>query len=172
MPNSDLIRRESGIPARRARALLEEFQQYEETGTPLSQLQKAVRTARVGYNELYRRGNDEPYFNHPARVAKNVRLAGYDEETQAAAYLHDIIEKAGFSRTELELLGFSETIIRLVESLSYDRRSKGVKYLDEIERALNECPEELREQHCIIRLFDVGDNQDEHRFTNTNTINA
>ena len=55
-------------------------------------LQHAIAIATVAHGEQTRRGDLELYINHPLRVARMVRDAGYDEITQAIAVLHDVAE--------------------------------------------------------------------------------
>lgn len=60
------------------------------------------------------------FIDHPARVARIVARAGGDELAVAGAYLHDVLEHTGTSRTELETR-FGPGLVLLVESLSQDR---------------------------------------------------
>ena len=49
-----------------------------------------------------KRFSGEPYFNHVFLVAKNLALMKMDSATIAAGFLHDTIEDAHVSETEIE----------------------------------------------------------------------
>jgi (p)ppGpp synthase/HD superfamily hydrolase len=60
-----------------------------------------------------------PYIEHPRMVAATLAARGYDEETLAAALLHDVVEDS--DTTVEDLRGeFGDTIADLVAALSDD----------------------------------------------------
>jgi len=59
------------------------------------------------------------YIHHPVAVAELLAEHGYDEETVAAALLHDVVEDSETSVAEIEAR-FGEPVARLVETLSDD----------------------------------------------------
>jgi len=50
----------------------------------------------------HKRYSGEPYFIHPAAVAKHLAQLGMDAETVAAGLLHDAVEDTGVSEEEIE----------------------------------------------------------------------
>lgn len=63
------------------------------------------------------RASGDPYFSHPLEVAAILTDLKLDDETVAAALLHDVIEDTDATRTEIDQL-FGERIGRLVEGLT------------------------------------------------------
>lgn len=53
---------------------------------------RALAFARAAHGEQKRKYTDNPYIEHPIRVAQLVKEAGGTEEMIAAAYLHDVVE--------------------------------------------------------------------------------
>lgn len=64
-----------------------------------------------------RRGDAEPYINHPIRVAE--RLGHLPEHVRAAALLHDVLEKTDCT---LDVLSdnFDKHVVYLVKALTHD----------------------------------------------------
>ena len=54
--------------------------------------ERALRLAAVAHRGQERRGSGIPYVAHPFAVAGVVARAGFDEATQIAALLHDVVE--------------------------------------------------------------------------------
>lgn len=66
-----------------------------------------------------RRGNGEPYVNHPIRVARTVAEAGGDEEQVVAAVLHDTVEDSNLTLQDIEE-NFGAGICHLVDGCTDD----------------------------------------------------
>jgi guanosine-3',5'-bis(diphosphate) 3'-pyrophosphohydrolase len=93
----------------------------------------------------------EPYILHPLRVMFRVREQGYRVEVQAAAVLHDVVEDASVTLTEITAL--SPEVAALVDAVS--RRTVGETkevYATFILRAASN-PEAR-----AIKLADIQDN--------------
>lgn len=56
-----------------------------------------------------------PYIGHPARVA--ARVAG-DEQAQAVAWLHDVVEDTGTGLAELRAAGIPERVLAAVAAVT------------------------------------------------------
>lgn len=78
-------------------------------------------------------------------------LEHHSEDVQTAAYLHDIVEDAGWSLDDLRAEGFSERTLALVDLLT---RRPGEIYADYIERVATDT------DATLIKLADLGDNLD------------
>jgi (p)ppGpp synthase/HD superfamily hydrolase len=78
----------------------------------------ALGTAREAHAGQIRNGSGgRPYIEHPIAVAERVAEAGYDDETIAAALLHDVVEDSELTVAELRER-FGETVAKLVDVLS------------------------------------------------------
>lgn len=92
-----------------------------------------------------------PYVFHPWHVAEQME----DEETAAAALLHDVIEDSDVTAEDLLAAGISERVVAAVKLLSHDDDEPYMEYLarikhDPIARA--------------VKLADLGHNSDISRF--------
>src|SRR3989344_7015277 len=67
--------------------------------------------------EGHLRFSGEPYFIHPAAVAKHLAELGMNATTIAAGLLHDAIEDARASREEVER-EFGKDVLFLVEGVT------------------------------------------------------
>lgn len=67
-------------------------------------IQKAKALATIAHKGQRRKYTNEPYIVHPAAVAKTLELVGCDEETIAAAWLHDVVEDCDVTKTQIEIL--------------------------------------------------------------------
>jgi len=92
-----------------------------------------------------KRKDGTPYIAHPIRVA--IRCEGKLEKT--AALLHDVIEDTDVTYEELRELGFSQTIIDIVEKLT---KRPGEKYADFIQRCAADAIA------TRVKLADIADN--------------
>lgn len=66
-----------------------------------------------------RRGTGLAYIGHPSRVAVEAKIAGLDEDTQAAAWLHDVVEDCdGWTFERLADVGATPRTMVLVRLLT------------------------------------------------------
>jgi guanosine-3',5'-bis(diphosphate) 3'-pyrophosphohydrolase len=63
---------------------------------------RALDFATAAHKAHVRKHTGEPYINHPIVVASIVRFYGFDEETIAAAYLHDVVEDCPITVGDIE----------------------------------------------------------------------
>lgn len=71
---------------------------------------KAYKLVSILFAEIYDKAG-EPYLNHLLRVSQKLK----NPATQVAGLLHDILEDIkGFTLNDLEVLGFSQTIVDIV----------------------------------------------------------
>ncbi|QWC84579.1 HD domain-containing protein [Nocardioidaceae bacterium] len=104
-----------------------------------------------------------PYRGHVERVAGRVAAAGYGEEQQAAAWLHDTIEDCpGIDAALLAEVGFSPDVAAAVEALTKrpatDEQPKE-EHLDAVRRA---CADPIAK---VVKAADVADNSDPARLS-------
>src|SRR4051794_35463729 len=64
-----------------------------------------------------KRKSGEPYVIHPLEVAQILAEMSLDQETIAAALLHDVVEDCGITREEIEE-EFGQRVGRLVDSVT------------------------------------------------------
>ena len=84
----------------------------------------AQEIAQRAHNGQFRRDGVTPYAVHPERVAK--RLSG-DEEAEAVAWLHDVLEDTDETAETLALAGVPASVIAAVQILT---KTPGVAYTD------------------------------------------
>ena len=77
----------------------------------------ALRFATEAHKGQIRKYSNEPYINHPIRVAKTMKAHGFDHHVQAAALLHDTIEDCGVKAETIEKK-FGSHVARMVVGLS------------------------------------------------------
>jgi len=75
--------------------------------------------AAEGHSGQIRNYSGLPYIEHPQAVSSLLREAGFDDEVQAAALLHDLLEDTDTSAEEISER-FGERVAGLVEVLSDD----------------------------------------------------
>lgn len=91
----------------------------------------------------------EPYIYHPAWVAHEVQVAGFGEEVQAAAWLHDVVEDTDVTLDDLREKGFPESVVEAVDALS---KRKGEKFEPYYERV------KANDIAIAVKWFDVKHN--------------
>ena len=72
--------------------------------------------------------NGIPYIFHPIHLAEQMN----DEETICTALLHDVIEDTGATFEELELKGFSKSILDALKLLTHDNTEPYMNYIARI----------------------------------------
>lgn len=124
------------------------------TPPPLSE--KAEHFAMKMHKGQLRKYTETPYFDHVWNVARTIREMGYDDDTVAAAFLHDVMEDCGVTRGELENQ-FTPRIAELVwwvtdQSKPEDGNRKVRKAIDRAHLA--EAPDMAQN----IKIADLIDN--------------
>ena len=82
---------------------------------------KSIIFATNAHNGQYRKGTEMPYIVHPLEAGVIAATMTDDEETVAAAFLHDTIEDTPVSKEELAK-EFGETVAYLVANESENKR--------------------------------------------------
>lgn len=117
-------------------------------------LNKAYVYAMQKHGEQLR-ANGDPYFSHPLEVAAILTDLKLDEQTIAAALLHDTIEDTDATRKEIDAL-FGEKIGFLVEGLTKLKRldlvSKKAEQAENLRRLLLAISDDVRV--LLIKLAD------------------
>ena len=81
------------------------------------------RIIRLGFeiadkaHKNQKRKSGEPYIIHPLAVASIVLDLGMDENTVAAALLHDVVEDTEYTLEEIEAL-FNKDVARMVDGVT------------------------------------------------------
>ena len=86
-------------------------------GLPMAQA--ALKFASARHANQYREIDHAPFIAHPIEVGSLLRRDGQPDEVIAAGLLHDVLEKTGTTRAELQRR-FGARIAGLVESVSDD----------------------------------------------------
>jgi len=84
-------------------------------------LDRAVAFAAQKHAGQLRKGTNLPYIVHPMEAAVICASITDDEEALAAAVLHDVVEDAGVTASEVEAL-FSRRVAAIVAGDSEDKR--------------------------------------------------
>ncbi|MGC9046618.1 MAG: RelA/SpoT family protein [Minisyncoccia bacterium] len=111
------------------------------------------------YNQ--KRKNGEDFINHPLRVAYNVYKWGLDEQTIAAALLHDVVEDTSYSMKDIEK-AFDPEISFLVDGVTKIDNIKYTKNAENLRKFIVYFSKDLRV--LIIKIAD--------RLHNIQTLNA
>lgn len=129
----------------------------EDPAMPASEQQQSVmdlveiaRTiATQAHEGQFRRDGVTPYMEHPAAVASR---APKSEESQAAAWLHDVLEDTDLSRQDLIAQGIPEDVVTAVEALT---KQDGLSYEENLERvASNELARGVKIADMLSNLAD------------------
>ena len=98
------------------------------------QLALAKKLASMAHTNQFRRGGEEPYIAHPARVAKrvskyleNTDMQGMSLLVQSVAWLHDVIEDSGGEITT-QVLSDSGVIQEIIEPVAILTKKYGEFY--------------------------------------------
>ncbi len=82
--------------------------------------EKALRLAARAHEGQMRKEGGLPYIIHPVMVAFMLERSGFDEQTVAAALVHDVLEDTQTSAEELER-ELGSGVRSMVEALTYDK---------------------------------------------------
>lgn len=115
---------------------------------------KALEFASKIHKHQKRTFTNEPYINHPIRIAKNPEVLNYNWEGICVAFLHDCIEDADYPE-EVEqyiLKNFSDKIYEAVKLLTHNRLEKSYdEYIETIMTSGNELA-------IVVKYADSLDN--------------
>ena len=113
---------------------------YQEART-YNTIMKALEFASKIHKHQKRNFTNEPYINHPIRVANNKEVLRYGSSGVCVALLHDCIEDAEYPE-EVEqyiLKNFSDKIYEAVKLLTHNRLEKSYdEYIETIMTSGNE----------------------------------
>lgn len=109
----------------------------------------ASQIASDAHAGQYRRDGTTPYIEHPAAVASR---APKSPESQAAAWLHDVLEDTELTRDDLLDRGIPESIVVAVEALT---KQEGLSYEKNLRRvASNEIARGVKVADMLSNLAD------------------
>ena len=116
-------------------------------------LDRAIALASEKFVGVYDKSG-EPYILHCLQVMNNVRKYN-DAELSIAAVLHDIVEDTDVTFADLEELGYSPRVIKIIKHVT---REDDISYDDEISRICNDQDSirvkmaDLEHNSSILRL--------------------
>lgn len=113
--------------------------------------QKAKNLAILAHGHQMRRGGQEPYVNHPIRVAEALQKLDVPDHVVAAAYLHDIIEDTQVTYADLFHAGFDDYTTDLVQLLSKQPGESNQHYIQRLIDSQNRWA-------MLIKIYDINDN--------------
>lgn len=109
-------------------------------------MNKAIIFAAEAHSTQYRKGTDIPYIIHPLEVGVIASTMTDNDETVAAAYLHDTLEDTEVTK-EILIAEFGERVAELVAAESENKRDGQ----EEIR------PWETRKQETVKHLKNCND---------------
>ena len=112
----------------------------------MSLLEKAIAIAVEAHKGQKDKARD-PYILHPLRVMFRMDT----KEEMIVAVLHDVLEDTAITPDQLKEIGFSETVLEALDSVT---KKAGEKYEDFVRRAA------LHPIGKKIKLADLRDNMD------------
>ncbi|WP_173911176.1 guanosine-3',5'-bis(diphosphate) 3'-pyrophosphohydrolase [Acinetobacter sp. Marseille-Q1618] len=118
----------------------------------MSTIEKAIALAAKKHAGQLDKAN-QPYIFHPLRLMLKVNTP----EQQIVAVLHDILEDTDTTIVDLISLGFSQTIVDAIVSLT---KKSGESRIDAAHRAVQNPIAR------VVKLADVADNMDLTRIVN------
>jgi (p)ppGpp synthase/HD superfamily hydrolase len=120
---------------------------------------EALEFARKAHEGQQRKYTNEPYIEHPQRVANIVSTVPHTEEMICAAYLHDVVEDTPVSHEDIEKR-FGKKVARLVHELTDEYMKEDYPDLNRKERKKRETTRqaEMSPEAKTIKLADVIDN--------------
>ena len=113
---------------------------YQETRS-YNTIMKALEFASKIHKHQKRSFSNEPYINHPIRVANNPEVLNYKWEGVSVAFLHDCIEDGEYPEEVDKYIkeNFSTKIYETVKLLTHNRLEKSYEeYIDNILNSGNE----------------------------------
>lgn len=116
-------------------------------------VEKAYAFAQHAHKD-HKRYSGEPYFLHPAAVAKHIADLGLDAETVAAGLLHDAVEDTGVPPEDIER-EFGRDVLFLVEGVTKLGKHKyqgAERHAESLRRLLVATSSDIRV--LIIKLCD------------------
>ncbi|TWT48989.1 HD domain-containing protein [Botrimarina hoheduenensis] len=117
---------------------------------PSHEIVDLARTIATRAHEgQFRRDGVTPYIEHPAAVASR---APKSPESQAAAWLHDVLEDTELTRNVLIEQGMPEEVVAAVEALT---KQEGLSYEENLERvAANDLARGVKVADMLSNLAD------------------
>lgn len=111
--------------------------------------QRARAIAFKAHEGQYRRDGTTPYIVHPQAVVERV---GDDQDAQAAAWLHDVVEDTSETAETLARQGIPENVVEAVELMT---KTKGVSYEDYLAKvAANPLATKVKIADMLANLSD------------------
>ena len=121
--------------------------------------QEALNFAMQAHEGQKRKYHDEPYIEHPKRVAELVKTVNHSDEMICAAYLHDVVEDTPVRHKEIEKR-FGSQVAQLVYELTDQFVKEAYPDLNRKVRKEKEAQRQsgISKAAKTIKLADVIDN--------------
>ena len=121
--------------------------------------EEALEFARKAHGDQQRKYTEEPYIEHPKRVAKTVATVPHTTAMICAAYLHDVVEDTDVSIEDIERK-FGREIAGLVHELTDEYVKENYPHLNRRKRKGKEVERQAKmtAEAKTIKLADVIDN--------------
>lgn len=128
---------------------MKETEPHDADALPNNLIELASRLATEAHAGQHRRDGVTPYIEHPAAVASR---APKSPESQATAWLHDVLEDTELIRDDLLDRGIPESVVVAVEALT---KQEGLSYEENLRRvAANEIARGVKMADMLSNLAD------------------
>lgn len=124
--------------------------------------EEALKFATQAHGEQQRKFTNEPYIEHPKRVAEIVRSVPHSTEMICAAYLHDVVEDTPVEIEEIQQK-FGKKVAVLVQELTDEYMKVNYPHLNRKARKQKEVERQahISKEAKTIKLADIIDNTPE-----------
>ncbi len=121
--------------------------------------EEALEFAAKAHGEQRRKYTEEPYIEHPKRVAQIVKTVQHTPAMICAAYLHDVVEDTPVSLEEIENR-FGKEVAGLVDELTDEYVKEKYPQLNRKHRKEREVARQaqISAKAKTVKLADVIDN--------------
>ncbi|MHA6278877.1 HD domain-containing protein [Salinimicrobium sp. CAU 1759] len=121
--------------------------------------EEALEFATKAHGDQMRKYSEEPYIEHPKRVAEIVRTVPHTSEMICAAYLHDVVEDTPVEIEEIQQK-FGKKVADLVQELTDEYMKVHYPHLNRRARKDKEVERQatISKEAKTIKLADVIDN--------------
>lgn len=121
--------------------------------------EEALEFATKAHGEQQRKFTNEPYIEHPKRVAETVKTVPHSAEMICAAYLHDVVEDTEVEIGEIREK-FGDKVADLVAELTDEYMKENYPHLNRKARKEKEVERQagISKEAKTIKLADVIDN--------------
>lgn len=119
-------------------------------------LQQSINLVKSKITWTRKWTDDIPNYLHSLRVNESLKKYGFDEDTQMAGLLHDIIEDGWMTLEELKNLWYSNNTLNLIDLSTHDVLLQWS--FERWQKMLDRLIKEENKSARAVKLADISDN--------------